>query len=483
MKRNLFPGKNCIYIDQLYSPLGQCLLFEFLKEKDRGVSIQQIITNKEQHVFESDPKTNNPREKQDSSKTSLDSGGWTSIDFSMDHLHQSPILGFLENNDPIFSWKSRLFKDRKAFWEEGTIEKAIKSDEGGAESDSGELGFNFFKTLKEKRQNFQDIRKTYAKVFRQGWGRTAHVTSVKVKDLKAILRVIRSCRVLVFDLRVSSLKLVERFLVALRYLKKDGVKRKVVLVSDIMTWAGSVSESAQPKSGPEIRASVAKMLKQMEQRTAVYQLQRSHSELQNRNVRSESLKTRIHKMSSRLSEREKPELKIDFLGGSPDESAKTDDFFKGQAKKDWRKSAVEDLARVLGQSQDALERELSRPNELGRRKGRFLRGLRERKSENDLEQMQETEKDRIRARVYDSMKRRVFGAEDMEQIFGLDYEQKRRKSERRLGWQFWREFGGERDKKRQTRRKTTRAPQKRTSRRRTPKSTTPNRTTPTRTPS
>ena len=55
MKRKLTNLDRGIYIDQIYSTLGQCLLFELENEKERGVVTQKISTNKNQHIFMETP--------------------------------------------------------------------------------------------------------------------------------------------------------------------------------------------------------------------------------------------------------------------------------------------------------------------------------------------------------------------------------------------------------------------------------------------
>ena len=62
MKRLTRSTEGGIYIDQVYSHLGQCLLFELQKEESKGLFSQKIFTNEEQHVFQGSlntGKTNN----------------------------------------------------------------------------------------------------------------------------------------------------------------------------------------------------------------------------------------------------------------------------------------------------------------------------------------------------------------------------------------------------------------------------------------
>ena len=164
---------------------------------------------------------------------------WKQIPFSRSFLRQSKILNFLENNDQVFSWKSTLLKDPEAFWRDQDEDPFFESALSKAKTSLKNCDFNTEHRLRS-REVKQGLRKEInAKIFRRGSRVGEKVGVANSRDMKSIMSTIRSSSVLVFELGSSDLGMVERFLVALQRMKRDGVRRKIVLVSDIMTWGDS----------------------------------------------------------------------------------------------------------------------------------------------------------------------------------------------------------------------------------------------------
>jgi hypothetical protein len=359
-------------------------------------------------------------------------------EFCIKDLQDSSLLNFLENNDSMFSWKSEIFKNKKEFWKEKKLDTIIKMNEPGNKSTMAEEnGFNLARNLKERKQNVQQIKETYKQIFNQKWGLNSVVTSLKLKDLKSILRVIKGCRVMVFDLRVSDLKLIEQFLIALTYLKNDNTTRKIILISDIMTWAKSANQNEEKI---QEQKDWFKRISRKLTKNIMTKASNENKIVQSEEFANKKGQKRESKIKSLMSDKGVSEIEIDFF----ENSQKTPRSFirKNSVKKDWKNEVLMKMKNIMEKNQEFLKKENQEVEDLGRRKGKFIRSVNQSQNESQLEKLDYTEKDRIQARVYESMKNDDFGEEDMQQIFGLKYEKMKTENRDFMGWDYWKEYTG-----------------------------------------
>lgn len=466
MKKTSAISKSSIYIDQLYSPLGQCLLFDLLKEKSRGVTVEQIITNKKQHTFHHKKKTHNlggiPKSNRKSQSglkgtstskfpTKGQRKGWSVHEFNLSNLKESPLLRFLENNDPIFSWKAEIFKDKTGFYGSKKLDDLVRIRNGGEDSPFWEdLDFNFAKKLKEARKPLDQVKSSYRQIFKKDWGGGfENILSVKMKDVKSVLRIIKNCQAFVFELKVSNLKLVEKFMIVLRHMKDDGLSRKLILISDIMTWGESASKEIEGESFVEKKekAWVQDILKSVEHKITFMDLKGlgTAPEIIDQNVVSEEVikhenDLEFEKIASLRSERINKDVEVRFEQTSNNESEPTSVLKSYGSNRNWRKATLKKFQHMLEKNKENLEKSSGINENLGRRNGRFIRRVGEPQA-NQFGQVKD-EQERIKIRVYESLKKNLYGQADMNQIFGLNYSEKIKGMKKTYGWKFWSEYKG-----------------------------------------
>ena len=79
---------------------------------------------------------------------------------------------------------------------------------------------------------------------------------------------------MIFDLRVSDLKLVEKFLITLREMKDDNTQRKIILISDIMTWGEECQQQPKDdsKAEKETYCMIEPLMRNLETRLKIFNL-------------------------------------------------------------------------------------------------------------------------------------------------------------------------------------------------------------------
>ena len=320
---------------------------------------------------------------------------WNQLDFKDSYLRKSNLLNYLENNDSIFSWKAKVLKDKKQFWKNGGFHKVFKKDQlYGSEWNEG-MDMNLVNQLQKKNISKKEIKNIQNRIFNQKWTMKDEIMSRNTHTMKDITEIIKDNTVMVFDLKISNLKVVEKFMIALRNMEEDGVQRKLIMISDLMTWAEQGEQTEPVLDTADTFTSFNKLLKQVKNVQVVNKLGEESGKPKKvmslgkqpvTNVNDSEDSSVITKANDFKKKYGTDNIKIEI---STDNSKKTFDLQNSTSVRetrfntewmdtsDWKTNIMQDFEKILNENKSELARELEIKGILGRTKKQYVRSFQE----------------------------------------------------------------------------------------------------------